>query len=154
MEALSLPVSQRVPELISQQVLALDFSETFFHFRGQKATGAALMVLVESLLACSGVADVFVLGVPLVYFSEVSEVSPRRPAAARVCHQLSNSKCPAPPGIRGTRPRAPDPVPPADLEGGGAVGTAAPEPSSFGTKRPGRVARIPKPRIGLGARWA
>ena len=56
MEALSLSVSQRVPELISPQVFAPDFSETsFFHFGGQKATGEALMVLVERLLPCSGV---------------------------------------------------------------------------------------------------
>lgn len=94
-------------------------------------------------------ADVFVLGVPLVYFSEVSEVSPRRPAAARVCHQLSNSNRPAPPGLRGTRPRAPDPVPPANLEGGGTAGTAAPEPSSFGAKPPEELRGFLNPGLDL-----
>lgn len=33
-------------------------------------------------------ADVLLRGVPLVYFSEVSEVSPRSPSARRVCLQL------------------------------------------------------------------
>lgn len=56
MEALSLPVLQGVPGLSSLQVLTVELMETlFYHFGRHKATGAALMVSVETLLDCSGV---------------------------------------------------------------------------------------------------
>jgi len=61
MAALSLPAPRGVLGLSSPLVLAVDFSETqFLYFGGQKATGEALAVLVETRLDCSGV--------PLVYF--------------------------------------------------------------------------------------
>lgn len=85
-------------------------------------------------------ADVLLRGVPLVYFSEVSEVSPRSPSARRVCLQLWNSDPSAPPRLRGARPGAPD---------RGASGPGGRR--RLLNKASGSLARIPKPGTGPGA---
>lgn len=64
-------------------------------------------------------ADVLLRGVPLVYFSEVSEVSPRSPSARTsfpAALELGSFR--AAPAPRSS-PWSPGPAAPADLEGGG-----------------------------------
>lgn len=146
MAALSLPVPRGVPGLSSPQVLAVDFSETeFLRFGGQKATGEALAVLVETRLDCSGV--------PLVYF-----VRSRRTALCCVSRtlQLWNSRRAAPRGLRGPPPptRSPGPRAARRSRGRRHSRNCSRRAALLRNKAATRVARILKPRIGLGARGA
>ena len=102
------------------------------------------MALMEILPDRSGSADVLLRGVPLVYFSEVSEVSPRRASSRTSLPPALNLDPSAQPGPRGTRAGARDP---RRLEG---ARTWREEASSEQSLRE-NLARIPKPGAGSGA---